>query len=196
MIWERRCTTLPSFACMWMFFMVELISRDVKAWNGSKRLGENNSVMQILHKCRQLAPDDKAILQLSFMTSLHMKDERYWNTWSWVLRTSLAMAEDHTTMLCMRPNRRYMKGPYCWAMHANVQCGDLPSCNKLPSTDNGHGPRGKERDFHDKKKNTTNKQCNKTTKHASSKGFFISRMFHYAKELWGGRPPPPGEHGS
>jgi hypothetical protein len=61
---------------MWMFFMVELISRDVKAWNGSKRLGENNSVMQIL---QMLSPDDKAILQLSVMTSLHMKDGRYWN---------------------------------------------------------------------------------------------------------------------
>jgi hypothetical protein len=80
MIWKRRSTTLPSFACMWMFFMVELVSRDVKTWEGSKRLGENNSVMQILHKCRQLAPDDKAILQLSFMTSLHMKDGRYRNT--------------------------------------------------------------------------------------------------------------------
>ncbi len=80
MIWERRSTTLPSFACMWMFFMVELISTDVTAWNRSKHLGENNSVMQISRKCRQLAPDDKAILQLSFMTWLQMKDGQYWNT--------------------------------------------------------------------------------------------------------------------
>ncbi len=189
---NERSTTLPSFACMWMLFVVELVSRDVKTWEGSKRLGENNSVMQILHKCCQLAPDDKAILQLSFMTSLHMKDGRYRNTWSWVLRTSLAMAGDDRTMLCMRPNRRYMKGPYCWAMHANVWCGDLPSCNKLPSTDNGHAPRRKERDFLEKKENTTNKQCNKTTKHASSKGFFISR-FHYAKEE---NPPPTPQKSS
>jgi hypothetical protein len=75
-----------------------------------------------------------------------------------------------------------MKGPYFWAMHANVRCRDLASCNKLPSTDNGHDPRGKEQDFFGKKKNTTNKQCNKIIKHASSNGFFISRIFHYAKE--------------
>ncbi len=182
----------PSLACG-CFSWLKISSRDVKTWEGSKRLGENNSVMKFLHKCRQLAPDDKAILQLSFMTSLHMKDGRYGNTWSWVLRTSLAMAGDDRTMLCMRPNRIYMKGPYCWAMHANVWCGDLPSCNKLPSTDNGHGPRRKERDFLEKKKNTTNKQCNKTTKHASSKGFFISRIFHYAKEENSPPPSPPKE---
>jgi hypothetical protein len=62
----------------------------------------------------------------------------------------------------------------------------------LPSTDNGHAPRRKERDFLEKKENTTNKQCNKTTKHASSKGFFISR-FHYAKEE---NPPPTPQKSS
>lgn len=82
----------------------------------------------------------------------------------------------------LRPNRRYMKGPYCWAMHANVWCRDLASCNKLPSTDDDHDPRGKEQHLFEKKKNTTNKQCNKIIKHASSNGFFISRIFHYAKE--------------
>ncbi len=116
-------------------------------WNNCNRFVVSNSFTQILRTCRKVEPEVTPMLELLVKILKASEAGRAWNTWSWVLRNSLASAGEDATTVWVEPSRRYTSGPYCSAKRANVMWGDFPNMNKLPTTGHGHGPGGSFWDF-------------------------------------------------
>ncbi len=138
--WDFRSTTFPSSLSLWISLIVLLISFVLMDSNDCKCFIVKSSVKQILCKCLDIAIPLFPIK----ISAANMALGRYWNSWSCVLRNSLAIiGEKDTTTVCAEQRRRYSIGPYYCAKLANVLCRFLPpwhSSNKNPTTCEGHGP--------------------------------------------------------
>ncbi len=144
---DFRFTTFPSSLSMWISLIVLLISFVLMDSSDCKCFVAKSSVKQIFRKCRDKGPPTTIDIPFSpiKISAAKVGLGRYWNSWSCVLRNSLAIIGEDTTTVCTEPRRRYTIGPYCCAKLANVLCRFLPpwySCSKFPTTGQGHGPGG------------------------------------------------------
>ncbi len=125
-----RLTTLPSLVFLEMSLIISWISFVLIGWNDCIFLNVKSLFMHIFQMCCKARPYITPMLQFLVSILNVSEDGRYWNTWSWVFKNSLAIVgEDATTM--MEPIRRCIRGPCLSAQCVSVRCGCSPTIQQI-----------------------------------------------------------------